>query len=354
MTITALFGGAASTGVLALTGALGDGAQATSTTVVPASSGTTSDTSSSSSSGVDAKAIYANTSAGVVDITAKGTGSSQSTATGSGFVVDGQGDIVTAAHVIDGASSIKVTFSDGVTRTATLAGKDDATDVAVLKVDPSGLTLHPLKLGSSAALGVGDSVVAIGSPFGYQESVSTGIVSGLDRTIQAPNGYTVAHAIQTDAALNPGNSGGPVLDSSGRVIGIADQIATGGAEQSSGVGFAVPVDLVAGELHQLEAGQTVKHSYLGVSTTQASGTTGAVVGSVAANGPAASAGLKAGDIVTAIDGKQVVGSGDLVAAIAARAPGDRIQLTVHRGSNTLTLTATLGTQPATHGSVAAG
>ncbi|HEX4673395.1 MAG TPA: trypsin-like peptidase domain-containing protein, partial [Solirubrobacteraceae bacterium] len=137
MTITALFGGAASTGVLALTGALGDGAQATSTTVVPASSGTTSDTSSSSSSGVDAKAIYANTSAGVVDITAKGTGSSQSTATGSGFVVDGQGDIVTAAHVIDGASSIKVTFSDGVTRTATLAGKDDATDVAVLKVDPS-------------------------------------------------------------------------------------------------------------------------------------------------------------------------------------------------------------------------
>src|SRR4051812_3312008 len=152
MTVTALFGGAASTGVLALAGALGDGAQATSTTVVPASSGTTSDTSSSSSStGADAKAIYANTSAGVVDITAKGTGGSQSTATGSGFVVDGQGDIVTAAHVIDGASSIKVTFSDGVTRTATLAGKDDATDVAVLKVDPSGLTLHPLKLGSSAA-----------------------------------------------------------------------------------------------------------------------------------------------------------------------------------------------------------
>jgi S1-C subfamily serine protease len=211
-----------------------------------------------------------------------------------------------------------------------------------------------LTLGSSAALGVGDSVVAIGSPFGYQESVSTGIVSGLDRTIQAPNGYTVAHAIQTDAALNPGNSGGPVLDSSGRVIGIADQIATGGAEQSSGVGFAVPIDLVAGELHQLEAGQTVKHSYLGVSTTQAAGTTGALVGSVAASGPAASAGLKAGDIVTAIDGKQIAGSGDLVAAIAARAPGDRIQLSVHRGSNTLTLTATLGTQPATHGSVAAG
>jgi putative serine protease PepD len=358
MTTTALLGGAASTGVLAVTGALGDDAQATTTTVVPAS---TSDTSSTN---VDAKAIYASASAGVVDITATGTGtsqsgpfgqsSSQSTATGSGFVVDGNGHIVTAAHVIDGATSIKVTFSDGVTRTATLAGKDDATDVAVLKVNPSGLTLHPLKLGSSAALGVGDGVVAIGSPFGYEESVSTGIVSGIDRTIQAPNGYTVAHAIQTDAALNPGNSGGPILDSSGRVVGIADQIATGGTEQSSGVGFAVPIDLVAGELDQLEAGQTVSHAYLGVGTTQSTGTTGAQVSSVAAGGPAASAGLKAGDIVTAIDGKQITGSSDLVAAIAGRHPGDRIQLTVHRGSDTLTLTATLGTQPSTQQSVPGG
>jgi putative serine protease PepD len=360
MTITALLGGAASTGVLAVTGALGSDAQA-ATTVVPAS---TTNTSDASSTNVDAKAIYASAAAGVVDITATGTGasqpgpfgqgSSQSTATGSGFVVDGQGHIVTAAHVIDGATSIKVTFSDGVTRTATLAGQDNATDVAVLKVDPSGLTLHPLTLGSSAALGVGDAVVAIGSPFGYQESVSTGIVSGLDRTVQAPNGYTVAHAIQTDAALNPGNSGGPIFDSSGRVIGIADQIATGGADQSSGVGFAVPIDLVAGELHQLAAGQTVSHAYLGVGTTQSTGTTGAAVGSVTAGGPAASAGLKAGDIVTAVDGKQITGSSDLVAAIAARAPGARIDLTVRRGSGTLTLTATLGTQPATQRSLPAG
>ena len=361
MTITALLGGAASTGVLALTGALGNDAQAATTPVAPASTSTTSNTSATSSTNVDAKAIYASASAGVVDITATGTGasqpgpfgqgSSQSTATGSGFVVDGQGHIVTAAHVIDGATAIKVTFSDGVTRTATLAGQDNATDVAVLKVDPSGLTLHPLTLGSSAALGVGDSVVAIGSPFGYQESLSTGIVSGLDRTVQAPNGYTVAHAIQTDAALNPGNSGGPILDSSGHVVGVADQIATGGADQSSGVGFAVPIDLVTGELHQLAAGQTVSHAYLGVGTTQSTGTTGAAVGSVAAGGPAASAGLKAGDTVTAIDGKQITGSSDLVAAIAARAPGDRIGLTVRRGSNTLTLTATLGTQPTTQRSV---
>jgi putative serine protease PepD len=358
MTTTALLGGAASTGVLALTGAFGDDAQATTTTVVPASS---SDTSSTN---VDAKAIYSSASAGVVDITATGTGasqqspfgqgSSQSTATGSGFVVDSQGHIVTAAHVIDGAKSIKVTFSDGVTRTATLAGKDDATDVAVLKVDPSGLTLHPLTLGSSAALGVGDALVAIGSPFGYEESVSTGIVSGVDRTIQAPNGYTVAHAIQTDAALNPGNSGGPILDSSGHVVGIADQIATGGTDQGSGVGFAVPIDLVAGELNQLEAGKTVSHAYLGVGTGQSTGTTGALVGSVVAGGPAASAGLKAGDIVTAIDGKKITGSSDLVAAIAGVHPGDQIKLTVHRGSDTLTLTATLGTQPTSQSSASGG
>jgi putative serine protease PepD len=361
MTITALLGGAASAGALALTGALGSNPPAITTTVVPASTGNTSDTSSTN---VDAKAIYASASAGVVDITATGTGasqpgpfgqgSSQSTATGSGFVVDAQGQIVTAAHVIDGATSIKVTFSDGVTRTATLAGQDNATDVAVLKVNPSGLTLHPLTLGSSAALGVGDSVVAIGSPFGYQESVSTGIVSGLDRTIQAPNGYTVAHAIQTDAALNPGNSGGPIFDSSGRVVGIADQIATGGADQSSGVGFAVPIDLVAGELDQLGAGQTVSHAYLGVATTQSTSAAGAAVGSVTAGGPAADAGLKAGDIVTAVDGKKITGTSDLVAAIAAHAPGDRIGLTVSRGSNTLTLNATLGTQPTTQRALPAG
>ncbi|MCW2963762.1 MAG: hypothetical protein JWO17_1014 [Actinomycetia bacterium] len=361
MTITALLGGAASAGALALTGALGNNPPAITTTVVPASTSNTSDTSSTN---VDAKAIYASASAGVVDITATGTGasqpgpfgqgSSQSTATGSGFVADAQGHIVTAAHVIDGATSIKVTFSNGVTRTATLAGQDNATDVAVLKVNPSGLTLHPLTLGSSAALGVGDSVAAIGSPFGYQESVSTGIVSGLDRTIQAPNGYTVAHAIQTDAALNPGNSGGPIFDSSGHVVGIADQIATGGADQSSGVGFAVPIDLVAGELDQLGAGQTVSHAYLGVATTQSTSATGAAVGSVTAGGPAADAGLKAGDIVAAVDGKKITGTSDLVAAIAAHAPGDRIGLTVSRGSNTLTLNATLGTQPTTQRSLPAG
>ena len=346
----ALFGGLVSAGVLAATGSIGGGSNTTTTTLVRTAS-TTGATGT-----LDANAVYSSASAGVVNITSTGVtstqsgpfggGSSQSQATGSGFVVDGQGTIVTAAHVVDGASSIKVSFADGTTRTATLLGKDDATDVAVLKVDASGLTLHPLTLGSSSALKVGDAVAAIGSPFGYQESFSTGVVSGLDRTIQAPNGFTVAHAIQTDAAINPGNSGGPILDANGRVVGIADQIATdGSSEQSSGVGFAVPIDLIAGELGQLKAGKAVSHAYMGVSTADATTSTGALIDSVTSGGPAASAGLRSGDVVTNIAGAKIDGTSDLVAAIAAHHPGDQVKVTVRRGSSTQTVTVALGTQP---------
>jgi putative serine protease PepD len=253
---------------------------------------------------------------------------------------------VTAAHVVDGAASVTVTLQDGTTRTAKVLGKDDATDTAVISINPSGLTLHPLTLGSSARVGVGDPVAAIGDPFGYARSLSTGIVSGIDRTIQAPNGFTVAHAIQTDAALNPGNSGGPVLDASGRVIGVADQIATGGsADANTGVGFATPIDLVKAELADLEAGRDVAHAYLGVATGTATQTAGAQVGNVSGGSPAASAGLRAGDTITAVDGKAVTSSGDLVGAVAGHRPGDKLTLTVHRGGRTLALGATLGTQP---------
>ena len=298
---------------------------------------------------LDAAALYAKASPGVVDITATGTGGAaqqqspfgdqgtapQSTATGTGFVTGTDGYIITAAHVVDGASSITVTFQDGTKRTAKLTGKDDATDVALLKVDPAGLTLHPLKLGSSASLRTGDALAAIGDPFGYERSISTGIVSGLDRTIQAPNGFTVAHAIQTDAALNPGNSGGPILNAAGEVIGIADQIATGGSTRANaGVGFAVPIDLVKSDLAALKAGQTPRHAYLGVSMAGAGGSAGgALVGAVSSGGPAADAGLRAGDTITAIDGKKVADSNALVSVIAGRDPGDRVTLTVRRGSD---------------------
>ncbi len=357
MTGTALLGGGATAGILAATGQLDGGGTTTTVIERPATIPASTTTAAGTSEGIDAAAVYAAASPGVVNITSEGVtasspdpfgqgGQSQGTATGSGFVADAQGHIVTAAHVVDGASKITIRFSDGTSRVATLQGKDDATDIAVLKVDPSGLTLHPLQLGSSAALKVGDELAAIGSPFGYASSLSTGIVSGLDRTIEAPNGFTVAHAIQTDAALNPGNSGGPILDAQGRVVGVADQIATGGTEQSAGVGFAVPIDLVADEIDQLAAGRTVAHAYLGVSTGDTTGTSGAAVGDVVQGGPAATAGLRAGDVVTAIDGKPIEGSADLVAAIAAKSPGDSIVLTVRRGSGTETITATLGTQPA--------
>jgi putative serine protease PepD len=359
LVLAAVLGGAVTSGILAATGSLGAGAASSGAVIQQAAA---SGSSAASTSSGDVSGLYADASPGVVQITSKGnsqssgsqpfpqSGQSQ-TATGTGFVIDEQGDILTAAHVVDGGSSITVTFQDGTTRTATVSGKDDATDAAVIKVDPSGLDLHPLKLGDSGSLQVGDELAAIGTPFGYSESLSTGVASGLDRTIQAPNGFTVAHAIQTDAALNPGNSGGPVLNSDGDVIGIADQIATnGGGDSFTGVGFAVPIDLVKSELSQLEAGQSVEHAFLGVSTGNSqSGTPGALVGSVASGSPAADAGLRTGDVVTAVDGTQITSGDGLVAEIASHKPGDKITLTIHRDSQTSTVDVTLGTQPSQAG-----
>jgi putative serine protease PepD len=358
--LSALLGGGVSAGVVAATGVMGNGAAPT-TTVISGQSAASSSSGDGVTAGLDAQALYAGTSAGVVDITAKGVSSantqtspfggaapqSQSTATGTGFVIDGAGDIVTASHVVDGASSITITLQDGVTRTAKLLGKDDATDIAVLKIDAAGLTLHPLKLASSASLNVGDAVAAIGDPFGYARSISTGIVSGVDRTIDAPNGFTVAHAIQTDAALNPGNSGGPLLNAAGEVVGIADQIATGGSDQNAGVGFAVPINLVTAELAKLKAGQTVSHAYLGVATSGTStGTPGATVGTLTSGGPADHAGFRAADVITNFGGATITNANDLVAAIADHQPGDRVKVTARRGSQTIEMTVTLGTQPA--------
>jgi putative serine protease PepD len=318
-------------------------------------------TTAAGGSGLDAAAIYASANPGVVDITAHSTTTAsagpfglpqkaQSTDTGTGFVVDTKGDIVTADHVVAGASSVTVTFQNGATRTAKVLGGDTGTDVAVLNVSAAGLTLHPLALGSLSGHRIGDPLAVIGDPFDVPRSLSTGVISGLDRSIQAPNGFNIPHALQTDAAINPGNSGGPVLDAGGRVVGIADQIATGGSgsDSSTGVGFAVPSDIIKSELSQLEAGVVPGHAFLGVSATDAtdsSGDAGALVQSVQSNGAAAAAGVKAGDLIVALGSAKIGGVNDLVAATATHKPGDRTTLTVMRGGKRTSLTITLAKQP---------
>lgn len=347
--------------LLVVSALLGGGVSAGVTTAVVQRQATAA-SSGDGAGRLDAAALYASTSAGVVDITATGVSSASqrptplggspqprtATATGSGFVIDDAGHILTASHVVDGASSSTVTFENGATRTAKLLVQDDATDVAVLKINADGLTLQPLKFASSASLAVGDEVAAIGDPFGYERSISTGIVSGVDRTIQAPNGFTIANAIQTDAALNPGISGGPLLNAAGDVVGIADQIATGATgEQNSGIGFAVPIDLVTAELATLKAGEKVSHAYLGVATSRAlTNTPGATLGNLTSGGPADNAGLRAGDVVTKLGDMTVTNANDLVAAIADHQPGDQVKVTADRGSTIVDLTVALGTQPA--------
>jgi putative serine protease PepD len=291
--------------------------------------------------------LYKNVAPGVVDIVVNessgGFGDQGAQAEGAGFVVDNSGDIVTNQHVVDGATAIKVTFQDGKTAKATLVGTDPSTDIAVIKVDVSSSELHPLTFASSAAVQVGQSVAAIGSPFGLPETLTSGIVSALNRTISAPNKYSISGAIQTDAPINHGNSGGPLLNSSGQVIGVNAQIESDSGG-NDGVGFAIPSDAVKSVADTIIAGGTVKHAYLGITigTTVAGD---AEVQAVKPNSPAAAAGLKAGDVVTAIDGDTVASADDLTAKIGAHQPGEKVTLSVTRGGSTQKLDVTLGTRP---------
>src|SRR5439155_4028392 len=214
---------------------------------------------------------------------------------------------------------------NGAPIAAKLVGKDKSTDLAVLQVSPKDVKggLHPLRLGDLANVRPGDPAIAIGSPFGLQGTVTTGIVSALGRPITAPNGFTIADAVQTDAAINPGNSGGPLLDGQGRVIGVNSQIRTEGGS-NSGVGFAVPVSAIKRVVPGLEHGKTIKHAYLGVSTGDAA-SGGASVGSVVASGPSAKAGIRTGDVIVAIDGKPVQDAAGLSTAVDGHQPGDRVQ-----------------------------
>jgi putative serine protease PepD len=265
---------------------------------------------------------------------------------GSGFLMDGEGHVVTNQHVVDGGSDFTVRFGeDGEEIEARLVGEDPSTDLAVLEIEDVPAETDPLELSSSGDLRPGDAVIAIGSPFGLSGSVTTGIVSALDRQITAPNGFQIDGVLQTDAAINPGNSGGPLLDAEGRVIGVNSQIASSDARQSSGVGFAVPVDTVKEVVPQLLENGEIERAYLGVRFGEDPEQSGALVGQVTPGGPAAEADLRPGDRITAIDGREIDQAEDLSTAVAERKPGDRVRLTVQRDGEQRTIEVELGTRP---------
>jgi putative serine protease PepD len=295
-------------------------------------------------------AVYQRVKNGVVEIqTTTGAqtdplgNSTPGGATGSGFVIDEEGHIVTNQHVVDGAQSVKVRFSDGTVVDADIVGTDPSTDIAVLDVDVPSSELTPLNFASDTSLQVGDSVIAIGSPFGLEGTLTTGVVSALGREIQSPNGFTIENAVQTDAALNHGNSGGPVLDSAGHVVGVAAQIRSesGG---SDGIGYAIPGDTAQRVAAELIKSGRVQHAYLGVSLPDDGP---AKLAQVVPGSPAARAGLQSGDEVTAVDGKSIKTGDELRAAIDAKKPDDKISLTIKRNGKERTVQVTLGQRPAT-------
>ncbi len=351
------------------------------------SSSATTETAALTTGTLTAEQIYKQDSAGVVEVLSTfdqsssspyGPAASTAQALGSGFVVSSQGYILTNAHVVydNGvkASSVTVVFKgtgSSTTRVkAAIAGIDETSDVALLKVDPAKAPkLVVLQLGDSSKVQAGEAVVAIGNPLGYDFSVTSGIVSATNRNLQSPNGSVIPDGIQTDAAINEGNSGGPLIDSSGKVIGINEQIASqSGGNQ--GLGFAVPIDTAAKVMAQLKTDGTVSYAYLGVSGQTLSAdiakaigvnvSQGVLVADVASGSPAAKAGIKGGsqqtviqgqtyvtggDVIEAIDGTTVTSADDLAAAILQHKPGDTVTVTVLRDGSTLQLKATLSQRP---------
>ena len=311
------------------------------------------------SEGFDAAKVYREASPGVVTIRSI---FDSSAAEGSGFVLDTAGRIVTNAHVVtDGegadrkeAKAVYVEFPDRNVVPARIVGYDPFADVALLAVKPDGFALQPLKLGDDRTLAVGQPVAAIGSPFGEQQSLSVGVVSATDRSVQSLTKFQIEGAIQTDASINPGNSGGPLLDAGARVVGINQQIETNSGA-NDGVGFAVPVSAIKRSVAQLKRGGSAEYAYIGVSTqalypqlAQKLGLDtdhGALLAEVVPGGPADEAGLRGGDeklrfqgipyetggdTIVAFDGKPVVQPDDLARYVSAHQPGDTVTLEVLR------------------------
>ncbi|GAA3539704.1 protease [Aeromicrobium flavum] len=352
---------AAATGIVLLAGASAAGGAALyaameddGTTTTTSSTGTTLDRPASSSGAVsDITAVADAVLPATVKINVTGGGES---GTGTGIVISQDGDILTNNHVVEAAAdggSITVAFNDGTNAKAAIVGRDVATDVAVIKAsDVEGLTAATL--GNSQQVKVGQTVVAIGSPFGLESTVTTGIVSALNRPVSPGDGSgggnttTTFPAIQTDAAINPGNSGGPLVDLEGNVIGINSAINTGGNGNGSvGLGFAIPINLVNNVASQILEGKTVEHAQIGVQVSNATTddkvtSIGAEIGEVTGGSAGDKAGLKAGDIVTKVDGNPISSNGALVATVRGYKPGDTITLTVLRGGKSQEISVELG------------
>jgi S1-C subfamily serine protease len=355
-----IVGGAIAGGAIALVVASGSSGTHTVTTTVaqPQSQrAATVPTSLSASKGLTINQIYRADSPGVVDITVTeqqqgGLGffggggqqqQQQATGEGAGVVYDTKGDILTDEHVVSGATSVKVHFQNGKTANAKVLGTDPSTDVAVIHVDVPPAQLHPIQFADSSTAHVGDPVVAIGSPFSLPETTTSGIVSAVGRSITAPNNFTITGSIQTDAAINPGNSGGPLLDASGHVLGLNDQIQTNSGS-NAGVGFAIPSNTVARIANDIIAGHPVKHSYVGVELNGSS-SNGAQITSVQASSPGAAAGLKANDVITAVNGKSIASTQGFINTVDDYAPGQTITITVKRSGETQNVHLKLGTRP---------
>ncbi|HEX3509558.1 MAG TPA: trypsin-like peptidase domain-containing protein [Solirubrobacteraceae bacterium] len=383
--ISALLGGGVVVAVVAAAGGLGS---SSSTVTTVQSAPVSPSNASQTTTGLTPHQIYERDAPGVAFVTSTVVQKSESPFnlfggseaqrqgqdTGSGIVIDSNGTILTNYHVVENAIKVTVSFEQGKTVEAQIVGKDPSNDLAVLRIHPDGLTLHPLSLGDSSAAQVGDPVYAIGNPFDLERTLTTGVVSALQRHLEAPNGFTIENVIQTDAPINPGNSGGPLLDSLGRVIGINSQIETGSSGGGSvGIGFAVPINTAKSEIAQLEKGGTVRGAYLGLSSLSIDGslaalnlpvTSGALVESVEKGSPAAKAGIHGGvpaatesgelavggDIITSIDGKPVTSSDDVVADISAKKPGEvatlgLLRATGHGSYKKITVAVTLGSRP---------
>jgi S1-C subfamily serine protease len=384
--VVAVVGGALALGGAAAIGKLGSDTTVEQVTPPPTGIPTTAQTPTSGKA-LTAEQIYRRDAPGVVQITATSAATTPADpfnllpttpqtdqSLGSGFVIDKAGHIVTNYHVIQGAKKVQVSFSGQDEITATVVGKDPSTDVAILKIDAHARALTPLQLGDSDAVVVGDSVDAIGNPFGFTRTLTTGVVSAVQRQIEAPNSLPIDHAIQTDAAINHGNSGGPLIDSQGRVIGVTSQISTGttGGQGNVGIGFAIPINTVRNVAAQIISSGKALHAFLGLSAAPLTPqlaklfklptTHGLLVQDVQTGSGAYKAGLKpgktavvvqgesylvGGDIIVAIDGTPATTYEQLRDAVSQRKPGDKMKLELYSNGTKKSVTVKLGQRPGT-------